>query len=142
MNTKPTNIAELIALVESNNNQYAMRYEPMYSVQSGAVSVYAKDNNVSLATAHICLCSSWGLYQIMGANLFAYGLTSNMLQYCNSIPLQNMYFQKFLTKNNLNNLTSDYQSFVSDDSKLAEFARVYNGPSNIDDYVNRMKEFV
>lgn len=142
MNTKPQNISDLIAQVESNNNQYALRFEPAYNPHALNVTDYAKRHNVSQATARMCLASSWGLYQIMGDNLYSYGLQISLPNYACSVQVQKLYFTTFLTRNNLYNLTADYQNFISSDDNLAEFAKVYNGPGNVDAYVQRMKEFI
>jgi len=142
MSTNPTNIAELIALVESNNDQYAMRYEPRYKPHALNITDYARRHKVSLETARICLASSWGLYQIMGNNLYSYGLQISLPNYACSVAVQKHYFDTFLIRNNLYNLTADYEKFISSDSDMSHFAEVYNGPGNVLAYVKRMREFI
>lgn len=139
---KPQNIADLVALVESANEPYAMRYEPEFMPNLSFVTEYAKQCRVSYATAHVCLSTSWGKYQIMGNNLWSFGMSISMPEYCANVKTQDKYFQIFLIKTGLEQITKDYQSFISDESKMMVFASKYNGPDNPQAYVERMKEFV
>lgn len=136
---KPQNIYDLISALESDNNQYAMRVEPAYSPSSSNIFNYAIRHSVSQHTAAICLSSSWGLFQIMGENLYNEGLQISLPHYCCLPDLQKQYFQIYLKKNNLFELTQNFSEFISNTQSVEIFAKAYNGPGNVAVYAAKMK---
>jgi hypothetical protein len=72
-------IADVIKAVESSNNQFAFRFEEkmyfhhkaMRSKLSNVIKRVKMLNNCSLETALMILSTSWGLYQILGVNLYS-----------------------------------------------------------------------
>jgi hypothetical protein len=134
-----TTLQELIAQVESNNEQFAFRFEPSHRPNSQFVSKLANLIGCSYMSAETLCASSFGLYQIMGDELVALGLSISPIQYCASEPMQNFYFQKYITVNGLSYATSmPLKDFMADSAKLLAFATRYNGPGNSQGYVNRM----
>lgn len=136
----PLNISQLISRVESDDNQFAMRFEPACSPKTAEAVKYAREQGVSLSTAQVCMCTSWGLFQIMGYNLLTSGLSVSLVQFCSNPQMQNIYFQKFLVANGLDQITQDFGDFISDPALVRKFATVYNGPGNVDAYIARMME--
>ena len=139
--TNPQTLAQLIALVESSNNQFAMRHEPAFkNYYQKDIQQYAKIAGVTNDTAEICLASSWGLYQIMGINLLRFGLQISFVHYCCAIDVQLLYFNKFLQQNKLAQYAAmPLDQFMADESALMDFAIRYNGPGNPAAYAARMK---
>lgn len=68
-----TDLASIVARVESAGNQWAMRFEPAVYDRPPfppAWDACVKANRCSRATGKAILSMSWGLYQIMGFNLY------------------------------------------------------------------------
>ncbi len=131
-------LSQLIALVESDNNQYAIRFEPAHKVNPVFVSQFARALDFSQATGEVLLACSWGLYQIMGDELVALGMVLSPAQYCCSVAIQNNYLQKYLLQKGLGDMTLD--DVVNDETKRLHFATIYNGPGNPQAYAARMME--
>lgn len=120
-----TTLSELIAQAESSNNQFAARFEPAYHPNPENVKKLAVDIGCTYSTAEILCSISWGLFQIMGNNLVEMGLSISPIQYCSSIPIQQMYFQKYITENHCAYTLDD---ILNDSAKRLDFAEKYNGP--------------
>jgi hypothetical protein len=136
-----TTLSQLVALVETGNNPWAMRYEPGFTVQTGAINSAMKaiHPDCSAWTSRIILCTSWGKYQIMGSNLYAQGLTGWPGEYLADEALQDMHFLAYCQKAQIV-FTLDALFNSDDDTNLETFARKWNGPGNVDAYVGRMKQ--
>lgn len=122
-----TEIHELIARVESANNQYAMRYEPAFIPSEKAVKQCAalQGSYISMSTAKIICCTSWGMFQIMGENL--YGLLNVKYPVGKFLcypELQKKAFYSFLEVRKIN---YSLQELMNDSEKLDKFSVTYNG---------------
>lgn len=132
-------LARVIATVESGPFPYAMRFEPVVYARSSpqaAVAAAMKANRCNKVTAQVILATSWGLFQIMGFNLYGpLGLTISIGPYLFDSETQFDTFGKFVR---LNGFDPDNFDFT-DDATLQRFATSYNGPGDVPDYVAKMK---
>ena len=70
-------LKEVIAHVESNNNLFALRYEESYFIKAEkkgnekVLNLIQAFNRCSKDTAKVIFATSFGLYQILGANLYS-----------------------------------------------------------------------
>lgn len=132
-----TDLAKLIRLTESNNNYFAMRYEPAHNPRIDLVIRMRDAAQCSVQTAKMmCMCS-WGAYQIMGDNLIDLGLASSPALLLASPSAQDGYFYKFIAADHITLTLTD---IVTDESKRKLFARLYNGPGNVDAYAARLMQ--
>lgn len=143
-----TTVADVIGSIESTNNPGALRFEfatyekaPFY----GAIIDSIKECNLcNVATARMIYATSWGEFQIMGLNLY----DPRMCAYRNSVARymvqsgdQFVTFNSFLFRMPLGvKLKSDSPaSLFSDPNLRVQFARLYNGPGNFQEYADRIK---
>jgi hypothetical protein len=80
--------------------------------------------NCSLPTAAVLCSCSFGAYQIMGDGLIDLGLGVSPLAYVNSPTMQDLFFNVFITKNNINYSLDDLRA---NPEHITAFARRYNG---------------
>lgn len=128
-------LSDLIALVESNNNPFAMRYEPAFLPQPQAVNSLASKTHCSLSTAQIILKTSWGKFQIMGQSLYDLGFVDWPGVMLANGGLQTQLFGEYCTRRGIN-FTLD--EIINSSNKRALFAKYYNGPGNIPVYSQRI----
>jgi hypothetical protein len=129
-----TTLHDLIAYVETKNDSAAFRFEPAtYSrliakrsdSQKAIIAKIIAENNCSWGTAIMIFCSSFGLTQIMGENLYAGLFDGKVIDYLNDPSDQRNAFARFLNANRLAHFSPE----VLSDSHAAriEFALKYNG---------------
>jgi len=101
-------IYDVIALTESQNNQYAIRFEEkvylnIYRRKSTELlQIIQKYNECSFDTAKMIFSCSWGKYQIMGFNLYSVcQLKTSIGEFLCSDNLQNLAFMRFCTANKI-----------------------------------------
>ncbi len=119
-------ISQLIAQAESSSNPWAVRFEPAYTPNPGAVMHYAQAHGVTTATAAKLLSMSWGMFQEMGDNLVRAGLATTLLEFAADPQAQQAFFSKYLVADGMGDFT--LHDLVTDPDKRLEFARLYNGP--------------
>lgn len=120
-------LADLVAAVESGNNQFAIRYEPNFVPSALAVKRCQNSQNgfCSVATAKIICASSWGKYQIMGENIYGLlNLSFSIGKFLSDPDSQREIFDSFLTKKNINFSLAE---ILSDQAKRDSFSIKYNG---------------
>ena len=135
-------LARIIRQVESSNKISALRFEPvvfsglsMSDSEKNLISRIAAVNTCSFNTARVIFSSSYGLYQIMGFNIYSLGYTDTIWEFWHSESDQNQCFAEFLIRNRIN-LT--WAELKQDRAKLLAFARVYNGPGDQVAYADAM----
>lgn len=138
-------LAEVIAKVESANNQYALRFEPMTydrlaSSNIGVVTPIMREimnkNACSAHTSKMVYSTSFGLYQFMGFNLYdRLQIGVSVGEFMANRLLQDRAFDKFVTLNKINFTVVGLMA--SEDARL-EFASRYNGPGNTKAYADRL----
>jgi hypothetical protein len=131
--------------VESSGNQYAIRFEPatfqaapawimkqVSRIQYAHGKIGAMDAQTALAVG----CTSYGLYQILGANIYSGVYAKPFWQFMENVADQQAAFQEFISPHGFDP-TEDVSEWA--DSRFAAFATFYNGPGAVDDYVAMMK---
>jgi hypothetical protein len=125
-------LMRIIRQVESGNRSDAIRFEPTVfsgwageSSEQGFVQRIADINHCDFDTAKVLFSTSFGLYQLMGFNIYSLGFVRPIVEFWSDHTLQDIYFHKFLIKNNIN---IPWSTLKSNPELLAHFASVYNGP--------------
>jgi len=130
----------LIAHAESDDNAFAMRYEPVaYTamVAPGVLDAIMKPNKCNQSTARVIRATSWGRFQIMGFNLYASpALAVSVGWYMADDQLQAQQFARFCHDHDCWMAPGD----LHDDVKLLRFAVIYNGPRSPEMYRQRLKD--
>lgn len=135
-------LSDVIATIESENNPFAVRYEPHHIPRNFFVQSMQKACGgpaaCSAETARMfCMCS-FGLYQIMGDGLIDLGLSVSPIIFMQSRQMQDAFFNEFCKKKGI--LYSVEQ--LKDDATRYRFATYYNGPGNPKAYADRMAQMM
>jgi len=124
-------LKDIIKLIESSNNPLAVRFEPLFydnlkpKTNDPAVLKIKKIHKCTYYTALMIASTSWGLYQIMGYNLYFYDLTEKtVFEYLFDEEEQEKAFQKFIEKRKIN---FSIEELKTDPEKIRKFAKYYNG---------------
>lgn len=138
MSSYPT-LDQVVSAVESGGNQFAVRFERgifnriTNQGTSPCVDRIIKIHHCSDDTARSIYATSYGLYQIMGFNLYSkLSCTVPYMDFLNDRVLQLQMFAAFLKFNNMLNFT--VETLVSDPVALNKFSAAYNGPGNVNAY--------
>jgi hypothetical protein len=134
-------LSKVIATIESGPFPYAMRFEnslwdhpaqmPSASIRPAMVA-----NRCNAVTAQMICATSWGLFQIMGFNLYgSLGLTIAVGPYLFDTEQQVFAFNKFVRLNGFDAANFDF----TDEALIERFARSYNGPGDVANYAAKMK---
>lgn len=127
-----TNTAQLISEIESGQNQFALRFEPLVYARDDKemeiISRIAGRNNCNLRTAAMIYSTSWGQYQIMGFNLYGGHLGANFEvmnvgEFLSETELQNAFFNSFVIEKGINYSLSE----LRDGANAYKFGSLYNG---------------
>lgn len=121
-----------------------MRFEKsFYDKLDGIHYIGAKKaNKCSNDTARMICATSWGLYQILGVNIYNrignwhYG--GIITKFVHNVILQHQCFTEFVSSKGI-----DYsvEQLITDATCRSKFARIYNGPGNIDEYSRRIVKY-
>ena len=121
-------ISQLVAQVESNNVPWVMRYEPHFKPSAVAINNCIRAHApgyMNRTTAEMICKTSWGLFQIMGENLYTVckyqGSVSNL---CTDELLQETLFQAFIKARKIDFTSTE---IMGDIQKLHLFSKRYNG---------------
>lgn len=136
---KPSTLAQLIALAESDNNQYATRFEPSFRPNMLNVNRLLTLAKINKTTATILCSMSFGFYQIMGDELMSMGLQCSPIEYCATSALQDDFFNRYCS---INRCAYTLDEIVNDETKRLDFAHKYNGPGNVQAYADRLMGFM
>ena len=164
-------IAKIIAEVESNSFQYAIRFEPHIYIflknrkNPQILKKIVELNKCSYETAKMIYSSSWGMYQIMGFNIYMKGYYKSIGEFLASKDEQYNVLQEFLKQfwikyncealfsaietvyNQVKNLTGkkridNVEIVVKRFQIIKDFVKFYNGAKFPDprslDYILRM----
>ncbi len=120
-------LSDCVAQVESANNPLAMRYEPDYTPTLNSVQLvqkYAANGYMDNITARMIASTSWGKFQIMGANLYAVlKYEDTLFSYLSDAGVQLVTFQDFIKHLGF----TDGPFAMMGEASLLKFARLYNG---------------
>lgn len=126
-------LARVIARIESGGDAHALRFEPLIFRSPRAISSATQKkiqdaHACSAMTARVIYSCSWGLYQIMGCNLWdadePLTACTNFFDYCADSAAQGDAFAAFLRAHDIMFTLDD---LLDHRATLALFARVYNG---------------
>lgn len=121
------NTAALIASIESNGNPHAMRFEPrVYRpvLASWVVASIAAMNGCDNQTARVIYATSFGLYQIMGFNLYSVcDCKTDVFAFVDDADAQTDAFHAYLKSRKINFSVDELRN---PDIAL-RFAMAYNG---------------
>lgn len=146
-------LSDVVAEVESANVLTAVRFEPaFYQKVMGEINTYgsgwsAKAPYVHFLRAHpgafsaptvaALLSMSWGLYQILGYNIYYRPLWAGTLwAFLMDPATQKSVFEKFIA--GLGKGWKDVLFGTLSRADVLEFARLYNGPANSSEYAKRL----
>lgn len=133
---KPTaSLATVIARIESDNNHYAVRFEPgifkkfadaaYMGRQDALIARIARANKCNHVTAAVIFSSSWGAYQIMGFNLYGGMIDQTPIGLFLETPsLQAHCFNQFVRQRYIDFAPTDLAAHLT---LRKNFARAYNG---------------
>lgn len=135
-------LAKVIAQVESGGFPYALRFESRTYGQgspyftTAGLEAAEQGNHCNAVTGRAICSTSYGLFQIMGFNLYGMlGWKQSVATFLFDSEQQLASFTLFCTKNSINPGSFDF----TDEAALEHFARVYNGPGDVPNYVAKMK---
>lgn len=133
----PVTISRLVKQVESGNQIQAMRFEPGWKHDTNILPWIVQAHRpayMNNTTARTIAATSWGLYQIMGENIYRLGYRLPIMDYMHDEKAQDDMFRKFLIWRGI-----DYavEEIMADADKMYKFARRYNGNAN--EYAARLR---
>lgn len=143
MPAKPT-IGDVIALVESNNNERAIRFEPgiYQNIRLAAMIdvIRLAHNSLSMnyGTSRVIYAMSFGKFQLMGFNVWKYYKGTFYDFLANANKEQEIALAHFLNDNRLDVISADCEILFAHGEFLHEFASKYNGPGDTDAYAEKM----
>ena len=127
--TSPRALQDVIARIESSGNPFALRFEPAVYAGDVAPSVAARIatlHGADYETGRVIAATSWGLFQIMGFNLWAgpHAYTGTLYEFCADTIAQRLAFETFLADRGMNFTLAE---LLGNANKLIAFAAAYNG---------------
>jgi hypothetical protein len=137
-------VLKAIARIESNGFQFAMRFEPhKYEARdrhpSSIIARIKGANKCSGHTASVIYSTSYGLYQIMGFNLYSGSSPVALVpvgEYMGNVSFQRESVVKFLEAAHLLKYSAVDLLNVGPSE---EFTKAYNGPGNIAAYSAKLR---
>jgi hypothetical protein len=133
-------LSAAIAAIESSGDPWAMRFEPaLYQrpPRPRIINAIMTACRCNAATARVIYCTSFGLYQIMGFNLYgACNVRVSAGEYMSNAALQNDALASFLRTAGFAATADD---LLRDNKLLMHFATMYNGVGNVANYANKLK---
>jgi hypothetical protein len=138
MSDVPVSLSQVIAWIESRENPHALRFEPAvyFSLTNGAMTPahaaivhrIMQIHNCSIATAQCIYSTSYGLYQLMGFNLYADDSVNStdldVVSFCSNTDEQTRIFNAFVSREAIAWTPAD---LASSSVKRLTFGRTYNG---------------
>lgn len=154
-------ITNIIKIIESSNNQYAFRFEEklyfhhkaMRSKLSKVIKRVKMLNNCSIDTALMILSTSWGLFQILGINIYSLcSYDKSVIAYLQNVDDQVKVFYQFCdvqkidlkkTEEDLINLTMFYNDVEKKlNSKLVLITELENELKNNQEHYKNLINFI
>ncbi len=138
-------LSRVVARVEATDFPYPIRYEEADAKQFGLPSWGANAyrriidrNKVNPPTARVIFWSSWGMWQMMGFNLYGDFIDwpNAVIPFAFDTENQLQVFKRFIGSGHF----SDQDFNVMDADTVYAFARFYNGPGNPSAYVASLRK--
>lgn len=149
----PIALAEVVAIVESDGNSSAIRFEPgVYATfkltddqTANSIGALIRQiegiHNCSPDTARVILSSSWGRFQVMGETLYGNGYGSGIVAYLSSDADQIASFETFCRFAGMADADlADCSWLLGTDPRALQFATRYNGPGQPTEYLARLRQ--
>lgn len=135
-------LSKIIAHVESNNDQYAIRFESnLYAklVNTRLIKKITSINTCSKETAFMITATSWGKYQILGSNLYTFcNLNKPIGVYLCDTTLQDATFEEFLRYKKI-----DVNATLQNIAKLSEVKdEIFLSSKDYREATTRFKSFL
>ncbi len=127
MYAHPVMLSDCVAEVESSQNMRAMRFEPSFQPTQEAANIikaYATGGYMDNPTALNIAATSWGMFQIMGENLYTVcNYQRTLVDFLTSPMRQLVAFNAFLASIGFQNVPFDSLKT----SQILDFGQKYNG---------------
>ena len=135
-------LMEAQAIVESSNDPLAIRFEPgLYTASPGWIArilpLVRSLNSCSTDTAKMIACTSFGMYQLLGANIYSLGYAHEIMAYGDDILQQHRDYSDFMGRGGFSAYTDMDVTAIAMPELLA-IARYYNGPGNPQAYADAL----
>jgi hypothetical protein len=144
-----TALWKVISKVESSDNQFAIRFEPT-TFQAKPIwilgtlpKIAAHHPGASQDTLLMIACTSWGYYQILGANIWANGYVGNFHDFLtddmdqgSDLSFQEEAFEVFIKPHGY---VMDEDCDTWNEQRYLMFATFYNGPGEPQLYATAMQ---
>jgi len=130
---------ELIAFVESGYDPHALRFEEYFyrilKSHDEDINKVAEINVCSKNTARMICATSWGLYQLLGYNIYInLGYDDRIFNFLKDLTLQLEYFKNFVKRIAVN---ESYDTFVG--NIISELEMLFNFDIKADpDYLKKI----
>jgi hypothetical protein len=140
-------LCDVVAVVESSRLPFAQRFEPslyirvcgsgLSDAETAALNLIRRANFCDGNTARAIFSTSYGLYQFLGETLYSSPINFALPigQFLTSEALQRSTFYKFVDAHRVNYSIND---LLGPGTYATDFARVFNGPGNVDDYAAKL----
>jgi hypothetical protein len=143
--TSNASVANIVALVESDNNKFAVRFEPgVYAhicanerMYQHLVNKCSIANKCTHETSQVILSTSYGKYQDMGFNIYSI-YVSPIGSFMASDEDQDALFGHFLSTSQLEDVTPE--DLLMRTPKGDNFAKRYNGPGDVANYGAKLQK--
>lgn len=136
--TDSVQLSDVIAWIESRGNPHALRFEPgvyarltngaMTPAHAAIVKRIVSIHNCSIPTAQVIYSTSFGLYQLMGFNLYADDSVNStdldVVTFCATPKEQTRVFNAFVSRETIPYAPQVLAQF---ETARETFARIYNG---------------
>lgn len=136
--TDSVQLSDVIAWIESRGNPHALRFEPgvyarltngaMTPAHAEIVKRIVSIHNCSIPTAQVIYSTSFGLYQLMGFNLYADNSVNStdldVVTFCATPKEQTRVFNAFVSREAI---AMTPAQLASHSMYRTYFGRVYNG---------------
>lgn len=129
-------LADVVKIVESSGNTFAIRYEPaLYATKPAwAISQLQNIKNINKCsdpTALMISCTSFGAWQLLGVNIYSMGYKLPIAQYLQDETAQLSSALELMKSMGFDG-NADFSSFTF--PELLHFAQKWNGPGNFSNY--------
>lgn len=136
--TDSVQLSDVIAWIESRGNPHALRFEPgvyarltngaMTPAHAEIVKRIVSIHNCSIPTAQVIYSTSFGLYQLMGFNLYADDSVNStdldVVTFCATPKEQTRVFNAFVSRETINVTPKE---LAASSAVRAGFGETYNG---------------
>jgi hypothetical protein len=135
----------VVSEIESDNNHLAARFEPTLFqskelwVLKTVPLVLRGNPGISQDTALCFACTSYGLYQPLGANIYALGYSKTVFDFVQDTAAQDALFAKFIAPKGFTPL-DDVSKWSQE--QFTAFATLQNGPGDVANYIFKMKQII